>query len=78
MHLAYTGSGGVVLVIFTALMTVASNNVKELLQYMTKTKMHTFVNNLFHLNYPDTFRTSNCSSSGGILYKQLIVFHHAS
>jgi len=24
------------------------------------------------------FRTSNCSSSGGLLYEQSTVFHHAS
>jgi len=40
--------------------------------------MYNFLNNLFQLNYPRMFRTNICSSSGGVPYKQLTVFHRAS
>jgi len=41
-------------------------------------KIHALINNLFQLIILDIFRTNNCSSSVGVLYKHLTVFHRAS
>jgi len=52
--------------------TLHSMNRASWYTYVRKTnKMHTFLNNLFHLIY-----SRHVSSSGG--FKQLTVFHHAS
>jgi hypothetical protein len=43
-----------------------------------QTDRHSSLYIRFHLNYRPHVRTSNCSLSGGGLYKQLSVFHRAS